>query len=158
MEMKPLWPKTTHPFLKKIDHLIRFNVSNHLFDANDLSRQLGISASTLNRFLKKEVDTSSGKLIRNFRLAIAYRLITETNMPLKSISLRIGFIEPSNFTRSFLQRYHKRPSDLRMKTTQKKNQHRLVNCLIGGRAQLFFRISLRKHSNFQRSPIFLRTN
>lgn len=119
-DMEPLWPKNNHPILRKIDLLIRSNVSNELFDANNLSKQVGISVSSLNRFLKSEVNASAGTLIKNFRLEVAYQMITETDIPIKSIGINIGFVQPSNFTRAFIRKYKKRPSQLRLDSTQKK--------------------------------------
>ena len=119
-DMEPLWPKNNHPILRKIDLLIRSNVSNELFDANNLSKQVGISVSSLNRFLKSEVNASAGTLIKNFRLEVAYQMITETDIPIKSIGISIGFVQPSNFTRAFIRKYKKRPSQLRLESTQKK--------------------------------------
>lgn len=123
--IEPLWPKTNDRLLKRIDLLIRSNVSNALFDSNTLSENLGISMSTLNRFLKQKVDSSAARLLKNLRLEIAYRMVTQTYVPLKNISIHIGYRQQSNFTRAFIQKFGQSPTAIRMTTSQKKNHNQL---------------------------------
>jgi len=114
-DMAPLWPKTNDDFLRKIDELIRSNISNEYFGATELSNKLGVSISYLNRVLNERIGISAGKLIRNTRMNLAYKLITESDLPVKNIGIQVGYLQQANFTRAFVNKYQKTPSSFRSK-------------------------------------------
>jgi AraC-like DNA-binding protein len=66
----------------------------------DLARRLGLSRRALRRKLSAEGCTLSG-LLENFRKEQALHLLVDQAMPLKQISDRLGFSEPSAFHRAF---------------------------------------------------------
>jgi AraC-like DNA-binding protein len=65
-----------------------------------VAARLGISAPTLYRRLKAE-GASFAELIDEVRRKLALHYIGEEEMPPTEASWRLGFSEPSSFTRSF---------------------------------------------------------
>lgn len=118
-DMEPLWPEIENLFLQKVDILIRKNISNNYFGAAELSNELGISSSQLNRQLNQSLGLTAGKLIREKRLEYARKLIEDTNLALKNIGVRVAYLEQANFTRAFVKEFGVTPSSLRDRSKKK---------------------------------------
>ncbi len=75
--------------------------SDHRFpDVPTLASQLGLSARSFHRALA-EAGTTYRSLLDDTRRERACRLLTDTDLPVAAIAERLGYAEPSNFSRCF---------------------------------------------------------
>jgi transcriptional regulator GlxA family with amidase domain len=78
-----------------------------------LAESLDVSPRTLTRVCREELGESPAALIRRVRLAEAKRLLSETALPLKTISVRIGGADPSTLWRMFTKHLGVTPTEYR---------------------------------------------
>lgn len=78
-----------------------------------LSKVFGVSSFTMQRACKLIFGKPVHHLVLEKRLEKAYKLITETNLPLKQIISDTGFRSLSTFTHEFYRKYHTTPGSLR---------------------------------------------
>jgi transcriptional regulator GlxA family with amidase domain len=78
-----------------------------------LAESLDVSPRTLTRACREELGESPAALIRRVRLAEAKRLLSETALPLKTISVRIGGGDPSTLWRMFTKHLGVTPTEYR---------------------------------------------
>lgn len=80
-------------------------VTDHISDpevtVEDLAQAVSLSRSSLNRKMKSIMGVSPAEFIRESRLSKAARLLTETDMSLKSIAYDCGFADFSYFGKCF---------------------------------------------------------
>ena len=69
-----------------------------------LAKQLGVTCRKLQREFKDRLDTTPSQVIRDVRLERAKQLLAETDEPLSTIALLVGFAEPSALSQ-FVQRH-----------------------------------------------------
>jgi transcriptional regulator GlxA family with amidase domain len=68
-----------------------------------LASSSGMSARTFTRWCREHLDESPAEIVRRLRLDEAKRLLEETSLPLKDISLRTGLGDPSTMWRAFAE-------------------------------------------------------
>ena len=78
-----------------------------------LAESLDVSPRTLTRACREELGESPAALIRRVRLAEAKRLLSETELPLKTISIRVGGADPSTLWRLFTKHLGVTPTEYR---------------------------------------------
>ncbi len=78
----------------------------------ELAGLLGISARTLDRYLKK-VDSSFRDLAIEVRNGRAQKLLREGQLTISQIAYRLGFTDVANFSRAFRRANGASPSDFR---------------------------------------------
>jgi len=78
-----------------------------------LAERLDVSPRTLTRACREELGESPAALIRRVRLAEAKRLLSETELPLKTISVRVGGGDPSTLWRLFTKHLGVTPAEYR---------------------------------------------
>ena len=78
----------------------------------ELAGLLGISARTLDRYLKKEAS-SFRDLAIDVRNGRAQKLLREGQLPISQIAYRLGFTDVANFSRAFRRANGVSPSDFR---------------------------------------------
>jgi transcriptional regulator GlxA family with amidase domain len=66
-----------------------------------LASASGMSPRSFTRWCREHLDESPAEIVRRLRLDEAKRLLEETSLPLKDISLRTGFGDPSTMWRAF---------------------------------------------------------
>ncbi len=67
---------------------------------DSLARALDLSTRTLRRRLAEQHTTCS-EIIATWRIETAKRLLRQTELPIRSIALRLGYRHASNFERAF---------------------------------------------------------
>src|SRR5258708_6029990 len=67
---------------------------------SEVARQLGLSSRTLSRSLSAE-GASFGKLLEEFRAALARRYLNDRELPISAIAWLLGYREISSFTHAF---------------------------------------------------------
>ncbi len=83
-------------YVEQAEELIHTNLSERL-RVEDLASTLQISPSQLVRLFRQEHGTTVQEYIRLARVNLACRLLTSTTEPIKSIAVRCGVPELSNF-------------------------------------------------------------
>ncbi|XIA64769.1 helix-turn-helix domain-containing protein [Bradyrhizobium sp. TZ2] len=68
--------------------------------ASEVARQLGLSSRTLSRSLSAE-GASFGKILEEFRAALARRYLEDRELPISEIAWLLGYREISSFTHAF---------------------------------------------------------
>jgi AraC-like DNA-binding protein len=98
--------------LHEIVHKVINKLSSGHFDRVSVARELGISASTLQRRLAAE-GVSFTQLLNNTRRNLAGVYVRESQRPIKDIAYSLGFADLSNFTRAFRGWFGMSPRDFR---------------------------------------------
>lgn len=72
-----------------------------------IAKRLGVSSNTLESIFKRQVGMTPGKFYLNLRLKVANRLVLDSNMSLREISIRSGFNSLSAFSRAYARTFGK---------------------------------------------------
>src|SRR5262245_5789204 len=80
---------------------------------SELARRVHLSRSRLTHLFRAEVGCSPGRYIRQVRLDRARQLVEESSLSIKEIMARVGFSDPSHFTRDFTRRHGASPRKIR---------------------------------------------
>ena len=78
-----------------------------------MTRIAGYSISQLTRLMKKHCSTTPHEYLKELRLATSFKLVTETDIPLESISYECGYRCYGYFTDVFKDKYGMTPAALR---------------------------------------------
>ncbi len=108
-----------HSYLSKdrafIHEAIRV-VNDHLdddqFGVVELQEALNLSRMQLHRKLKELLNVSAGDFIRNIRLEHARQLLEGDSMSIAEVAYRVGFNDPSYFSKVFKKHYDKAPREV----------------------------------------------
>ena len=80
---------------------------------HDIAQRLNLSVSTFERVIKKAYKMPPNRYILNRRLEKANLLLSSTNLPIKEISMTMGFNSVSYFTKCYKALYGFSPSTRR---------------------------------------------
>jgi AraC family transcriptional activator of pobA len=80
---------------------------------------LGVTANHLNDTLRRETGQPAGELIRQRRLLEAKRLLLHSDLSVSEVGYRLGFDDPSYFSRFFRRYARASPADFRAKIREK---------------------------------------
>lgn len=75
-----------------------------------LAKQVGISNRQLERDFKNTLSTTAKAYYSRLRIMRAKQLLTETNLSVTEISLRVGFTSRASFNRSYKRMFNRSPS------------------------------------------------
>jgi len=78
-----------------------------------LARSVNLSRSRLTHLFRAEVGCSPGRYLRGARLDRARQLVEDSSLSIKEIMARVGFNDPSHFTRDFSRRHGASPRKIR---------------------------------------------
>jgi AraC-like DNA-binding protein len=81
------------------------------WSSEDIQNALAMSGATLRRRLAAE-GTSLRDVVVDARLSQGFTLLATTNLPVKTVALRVGYQSASTFSRRFSERYGVEPSRL----------------------------------------------
>jgi len=97
--------------LHEIVLFIEQNITNPQLSVEGLSKQLGMSRSTLYAKLLQITGQTPIEYIRSFKLKRAAVLMEKSNMTIAEIAYQTGFTTPNYFARSFRQKFGMQPSE-----------------------------------------------
>ncbi|MBS1564711.1 MAG: DNA-binding response regulator, partial [Bacteroidetes bacterium] len=97
--------------LQEIVLFIEQNITNPQLSVEGLSKQLGMSRSTLYAKLLQITGQTPIEYIRSFKLNRAAILMEKSNMTIAEIAYQVGFTTPNYFARSFKQKFGMQPSE-----------------------------------------------
>jgi len=80
-----------------------------------IARRVGMSPRSLSRWCREHLGESPAELVRRLRLEEARRLLEETSLPLKDITVRTGLGDASTMWRAFTRRLGVTPAAYRQR-------------------------------------------
>lgn len=100
------------PFMDIVMEVMEKNYDNSEFGVQELADEMRMNRSVLSKMLNAEAGQPTAQFIRNYRLDIAKKMITENvaNRNITEITYRVGFNDPKYFTRCFTKQYGESPS------------------------------------------------
>ncbi|WP_276483083.1 hybrid sensor histidine kinase/response regulator transcription factor [Paraflavitalea pollutisoli] len=97
--------------LQEIAAFLEQNITNPQLSVEWMSKQFGMSRSTLYTKLFEITGQTPVEYIRSFRLEKATLLLDKSNMTIAEIGYHVGFATPNYFARSFKQKFGMLPSE-----------------------------------------------
>ena len=97
-------------FLTSLENKIIENIEDNSFSVHDLSRNFGMSRTSLYMKLKNLVDLSPQDFVIHTKLKHAKNLLIKGELSIKEIAYSSGFSNPKYFSTSFKKFYGKSPS------------------------------------------------
>ena len=96
------------PWLAKVLLMLDENLDKSI-SATDLAKAAGVSQTMLQKAFHKAFGTTAGKYITSVKMREAKRLIDESQISLKEVSLRTGFSSPQYFSHAYHEFYGRPP-------------------------------------------------
>ncbi len=100
--------------LREISAFVLAHIGERL-PVERIAVQVGMSPRTLSRWCRKQLDESPAELVRRLRLREARRLLEETTLPLKDVTVRTGLGDQSTLWRVFMQDLGVTPAEYRQR-------------------------------------------
>lgn len=100
-------------FLNKVIAIIEANLANDKFGAAELSLELGISHSSINRKLRALHKKTINQLIQEIRLQHAMEMLQDNVATASEIAFRVGFSSPAYFNKCFHDYYGFPPGEVK---------------------------------------------
>ena len=97
---------------------IEKNIKSANFDYEFLASELGMSASTLYRTMKRLIKQTPGDFIRSIRLKKAASYLVKTNFTISEIVENIGYSDIKNFRKNFKDEFGMTPLEYRKKENE----------------------------------------
>ncbi len=104
-------PQSTDPFLEKLKTVLEARYANSKLDVDQLSDEMALSSSQLNRKLKSLVGKPTNEFIRSYRLQKAAELLIAGGYDIAQVAYETGFTSPSYFTHRFSKQFGCTPSE-----------------------------------------------
>lgn len=98
----------TYDLIKVIEN----NLSAHHCSLTKHSAIMGISPKKLQRLLRDE-GTSFSQVLEKFRACKAFHLLHETNLPIKTIAINLGYSSSESFNTACKRWFQKSPRQMR---------------------------------------------
>lgn len=106
-------------FMEKLIEVIEANIERSDIDVNYVASQLSMSRSKLYNKIRLMTGKSIVEFIRSYRLRKAARLLSEENLSIKEVMMRVGIESDSYFAKSFKAKYGVTPSEFMKKLKNK---------------------------------------
>ncbi len=100
--LSPERPDNAENMVESIKAYIHENYARTI-DFSAISDQYGFSGSYLARVFNEHTGTSPLKFLIEFRIAMAKRLLTDSDLSVQEIGLRTGYPDPYHFSKIFKQ-------------------------------------------------------
>jgi DNA-binding response OmpR family regulator/nitrogen-specific signal transduction histidine kinase len=97
-------------FMRKAIGYIHENLDNEEFSVEQFSDQMAMSRSNLFRRIKIITKMSPVDFIYHIRLQVSMKLLIERKLSVSEIAWKVGFKNPSSFSKSFKKQFGKSPS------------------------------------------------
>ena len=87
---------TDQPFIRKLTAIVLANMENEQFGVVEVSRQMGMTYSKINRKLKSINNQTLSRIIREIRLKRAMELLQRDEATVSEIAFRVGLaVQPT---------------------------------------------------------------
>ncbi len=104
---------TIDHFMKNVIEIIKKHLDNDEFSVPELANELNISRVHLYRKIKNLTGMPPTKIIRKIRLQVAKDLLIRSDYTISEIAYKIGFKDPSYFTRVYIEEFGITPTQFR---------------------------------------------
>ncbi len=112
-------PENKTSFMQTINELV-LDPSFLLFTVADLCEKLNYSRVHLNRLFKKDFDCTTHEYLVKTKLRYASGLLTNSEMSINEIALKVGFSTPSQFNIDFKKEFNVTPGSYRRNHAARK--------------------------------------
>lgn len=102
-------PTNNNPIIEKITKAIHHNYQNKI-TAEEICKEVGISERTMNRYMRKELNTSFLDYLRLYRILMSIKLMVNKKESISSIAYCVGYDSLTAFSNAFYRVTGKRPS------------------------------------------------
>ena len=99
--------------VERVKKLVQEHLSDESLQRDDLAAMVYISPGYLSRIFKKETGVALTDYIIRTRISVAKQLLSKTNLPITSISERVGISYSSYFTKLFKDQVGVTPQEYR---------------------------------------------
>ena len=93
----------------------------------EVAELAGMSESAFSRFFKKNTGNSFTDHVNKLRIWQACKLLSETDMPITDICFEVGYLNISNFNRTFLRQHKVTPSFYRKLASQRRSVRQIAS-------------------------------
>jgi signal transduction histidine kinase/ligand-binding sensor domain-containing protein/DNA-binding response OmpR family regulator len=111
MATEPVVESADEKLLTEIAAYLENNLTNPQLSVENLSKQFGMSRSTLYAKLLELTGQTPVEYIRSFRLDKAAALLEKSTMTISEISYQVGFTTANYFSKSFKSKFNMLPSE-----------------------------------------------
>jgi signal transduction histidine kinase/DNA-binding response OmpR family regulator len=117
---KPVEPQEQHvtvdadktKFLDAVAGYVEAHISDPLISVGDLANHLAVSERQLYRTCGELTGLAPAQLIKEIRLTTAYKLLMDRQVSkVAELASRVGYESPAYFSKQFMERFGKRPTD-----------------------------------------------
>ncbi|WP_034058414.1 helix-turn-helix domain-containing protein [Lacinutrix jangbogonensis] len=109
-------------FIEQAESFIIDNISNENFGVSELADLMNMSRSNLLRKIKKQTNLSASQFIREIRLQKAAELLLETEQTASEIAFKVGFRNPSYFTKCYREYYGYPPGETKTRKEEEEEE------------------------------------
>lgn len=106
-------PSPDERFLQKLIRIVQNHLAAPTFTVSDLCEAARLSNTQVNRKLKALTGKTPSQFMRSIRLQKALELLQTTDLNISEIAYRVGFNDPSYFSRSFSEEFGRPPNAIR---------------------------------------------
>lgn len=99
-------------FIRKLRSIIEERLEDETFSIDELCRAIGLSRMQVHRKLKALTGMPTTAFIHALRLQKAYDLLSDTDLNVSEVAYQVGFSDHSYFTKLFVTKYGKTPSEV----------------------------------------------
>lgn len=111
--------------LKKVVACLEENLDDPRLSVEFISKELGMSRTTLYSKLLELTGETPVEYIRTFKLAKAAKLLEKSDLTIAEIAYRTGFSKPNYFARVFKMKYDALPSEYAAKCRKEQRNNQL---------------------------------
>ncbi|TCD28370.1 hybrid sensor histidine kinase/response regulator [Pedobacter psychrodurus] len=97
-------------FIEKISTLIESQIENPDFNVEEISREIGMSQTTLLRKVKEITGQTVSEFVRSIRLKTALHILTHEDVLVTEVMYRVGILSQSYFSTIFKKEFGKTPT------------------------------------------------
>ncbi|MCB0644345.1 MAG: DNA-binding response regulator, partial [Phaeodactylibacter sp.] len=112
-EAQPASEDTELQFVFEAKSLVLEHLPDPEFTVEPFCRAIGMSRTQLHRKLTSLTGLSATRFINDIRLMEAEKLLQTTEQTVSEVAFDCGFNDPNYFTRLFVKKFEKRPSEYR---------------------------------------------
>lgn len=106
-------------FLRKLINILHDNWQNPEFDMDDFCKAMSVSKSQLYRKCVNIANGSPNKILRDFRLNQALKILDDTDANVSQTAFECGFNNSSYFTKCFQKHFGLKPNNYKAITINK---------------------------------------
>jgi signal transduction histidine kinase/DNA-binding response OmpR family regulator/Tfp pilus assembly protein PilF len=98
-------------FIQKLRQIVETNMEDPEFGINELCNSVNLSRMQVHRKLKALTGITTTQFIRDIRLEKSLEFLKNPDMNISEVAYQVGFSDPNYYSRSFVQKYGKAPSE-----------------------------------------------